>query len=38
MSWEENYQLWKNYPDLATDLKQELESLNGKDDVAMSSC
>ncbi|HIX01897.1 MAG TPA: phospho-sugar mutase [Candidatus Ligilactobacillus excrementigallinarum] len=32
MSWEENYQLWKNYPDLATDLKQELESLNGKDE------
>ena len=32
MSWKENYQLWKNYPDLATDLKQELESLNGKDE------
>lgn len=32
MSWEENYQLWKNYPDLTTDLKQELESLNGKDE------
>lgn len=27
MSWEENYQTWKNYPELAADLKAELNEL-----------
>lgn len=27
MSWEDNYQTWKNYPDLSSDLKTELDNL-----------
>ena len=27
MSWEENYQTWKDNPELAADLKAELDQL-----------